>query len=652
MALQAVKKIGKNAPPKKIVREIKKLHAAGRIAETKPLCERLIELGLTDPGFLYIYAMALRQTKDYNGALVQLNAAHNQDPTDPKIINLMGLVFLNMKDEETAIELFKRATEMDQKYYDAWKNLGITLRSVERFHAAQIALTCAHFIDPSKVDSILALLDVYIETRNYRPAEELMERLFEREDEITPHLMVKRLQIAARLEDFPYIRDTVKSLDISGYSMGDQARVENMYAYYLQVHDFHDEALALLNKWVGPDSKQRPVSIELAMLMESHIATIHSEHGQLDEAIALHKRLLERYPNDVTTIYNMANMQFSAGKLDEAYDNYEVRWKWREFTTKRRNFSIPRWEGEPLEGKKLLVWREQGIGDEIRYGGLVADLENLGGSVTFEATPKLIPVWEHSYPWAKIEPEGEIECRGDEKYAGFDYQIPLVSLGKYFRPTVQSFFDKQKPWLKRYPEIEDKIRKDIQPKPDELIVGIGWRSANMSPSRARYLFQNSQLETLKQLPNIKWVNIQYDADIKEIEEVRELGLDLYHYDDIDQKDDLVTACGLLGACDIVVTVGSSVGDMTGALGIPTVYIGKSGSMVFLNTDEIPWYPTAKSYPIESNQGDAVIEKMINDWDEIVAWADELNTVDRYHAVDLPNSDVSKNLDLVYNKPNQ
>ena len=72
--------------------------------------------------------------------------------------------------------------------------------------------------------------------------------------------------------------------------------------------------------------------------------------------------------------------------------------------------------------------------------------------------------------------------------------------------------------------------------------------------------------------------------------MRSLGLPLHHFTDVDQRDDLVSACGLIGACDVVISVGVSVADLAAGLGVPVVQFGREQSEIFLGTDHVPWFP--------------------------------------------------------------
>lgn len=609
----ALKQVGKNAPPKKMLKQIHALHSVGRFRESRILCDRLIGLGFDNPDFLHLYGLVLRGCDDLPSALVAIHAAHEQKPQDATILNSMGAIFLQMNDVETAIELFKRATKIDQKYYSGWLNLGIALKRAERYEAADLALTCAHHIDPGKIEPLLNLVDILIERRLYKRAEEFADRLLEKQADITPKLQLKRLHIAARLQDLAYVRKHRESADFESFSQDERAELDNIWVHCLEIEGRYEEGIAVLEGWMAKETLHK-------IQLQSQLGLFYSAVGRLDDAISVHQELLRAQPDHVGGRYNLANLQFRKGALSEAFANYEARWEWREFTSSRRRFDAPRWEGEPLDGKNLLVWREQGIGDEVRFASLLPELKNLGGSVTFECSPKLAPLFEHSFPWAKIRKEGPLECRGEEGYAEFDYQIPVGSLGKMFRPSVGTFHEKQAPWIARFPEAESGVRAQFDLCSDEMLVGICWRSSNRAASRNRYFFEPEQLAPLKHVPKVRWLNVQYDTSADEVETIRNLDLPLHHYTNVDQKDDLVSACALLGACDLVISVGGAVADLTGGLGVPTVYMTRHDSEVYLGTDHVPWFPAAKSFPMKANRGDEIIEKIVSEWPSIVAWA--------------------------------
>ncbi|MEX3011079.1 tetratricopeptide repeat protein [Hoeflea sp. TYP-13] len=624
----AHKPISTKAPPPKLLKKIHSLQKRGKFRESRPLCDRLEAQGYLSPDLLHFHGLALRACGDLDGALVKIYAATEQKPGDALMLNSLGVVLLQMNELEAAIEYFKRATKVDRELYDPWKNLGIALRKAERYQAAQLAFTSAHHLDPSQPEPVLNIVYMLIDNRHYRQAEELMDRLLSASSEITPSLQLKRLHIAARLEDFDYITEHRDTIDRSGLNVDEQAEIDNIWAFYLQVHGHYDEAIEILEEWVNRESSHQEHCV-------TQLGLCYAEAGQIGEGIEYHKALLRSNPDHIAGRYNLGMLQMKNGDVAESYKNYEARWQRREFPSKRRVFDAPRWQGEAVKGKKLLVWREQGIGDEVRFASVIPDLEELGCSVTFECSPKLSPLWERSFPWATIDHEGETDCRSEEAYADFDYQIPVGSLGAIFRPSVDDFHEKQAPWIRRYHEAENRVRAQLAVKPDETLVGVCWRSSNQATSRDRYLLGSEQLEPLKTLPKARWLNVQYSCDQDEVENIRNLGLPLHHYANLDQKDDLVAACSLIGACDIVISVGVSVADLAAGLGVPVVRISSEISEIYLGTDHVPWFPTCMSLRMQPNGGDDAIADIVDRWPAIIDWAKNTATSERESPSELP-----------------
>ncbi|NNF77133.1 MAG: hypothetical protein HKN05_03800, partial [Rhizobiales bacterium] len=138
---------------------------------------------------------------------------------------------------------------------------------------------------------------------------------------------------------------------------------------------------------------------------------------------------------------------------------------------------------------------------------------------------------------------------------------------------------------------------------------------------------------------------QYASAQEEIDAMRAGGLHVHHFVDLDQKNDLVGACNLLGACDLVISVGGSVGDLAGGVGTPLVYMTREKSEAFLGTDYVPWFENCKSYPIPAYKSDETIAKIVKDWSSIAKWAEDRKPEDRRTSV--PTSATAPGLDLEY-----
>ncbi|MCP5083946.1 MAG: tetratricopeptide repeat protein [Alphaproteobacteria bacterium] len=617
----ALKPRANKAELRKTLKRIKALFNQNRLKDAKPLCDRVFAHGLDSAEFLHLYGLTLRACDNLNDALLKTYAAHEKKPTDARILNSLGLVFLDMQDTETAITMFKRATAADQKCYNAWENLGMALRSMDRFNSAILAFTCAHHLDRSKLDPLFNIALLQADMRRYEESAKIMDELLESHKDITPGVELRRLQVAMKLEDLKYVEQHQDNIDRAALTDEEQDDLDRVKAQYLEVFDRFDEAIEILEKAVARKGKRQSDLI-------SHLGYCYGTAGRIDDGIATLKNLLDEHPDHYASRYNLSLLQFRKGDVADGFENYETRWQFRAFPSKRRKFDAPIWRGEPVEGKNVLVWREQGLGDEVRYASLLPELQKRGCSITFECTPKLIPLWEATFPWARIRPEGEELCLQEPEYAEFDYQVPIGSLGYVFRKSIADFDENQKSWIARDHDAESQLRTQLAVQPNELLIGVCWRSMNQIASRDKVFLNCEQLAAFKDLPNARWLNLQYASAQEEIDTMRKGGLDMHHYVDLDQKNDLVGACNLLGACDLIISVGGSVGDLAGGVGTPLVYMTREQSEAFLGTDHVPWFVNCKSYPIPAYKSDETIARIVKDWPSIAQWAEDQKPEDR------------------------
>ena len=615
--------VGKNAKLRKSLKRIQVLFNKHRFEECKLLGDWIYAQGVREPDFLHVYGLALRSCGNPRDALALVFAAHEQEPANAEILNSLGLVFLDLKDTETAIEMFKRATSVDQKLYDGWINLGQALRSVDRHNAAEVALNCAYFLDRSKPEPLFEIALMQVELRRYQRAAEILDNLLESHRKIASGVRILRLQIAMQLEELECVEEQLSLINRAGLNPEEQILVDGVIAQFHIIHDEFDKAIAVLEKIAAKKSAHQLDHV-------AHLGFCYGLAGRVDDGIATLKELLEKCPEHIDARHNLAKLQFRKGDLAEAFKNYESRTQLAGFSSKQRNFSAPAWRGEPIQGKRILVWREQGIGDEVMFASLLPELHELGCSVTFQCSPKLMPLWEKSFPWAEIRSDAE-DWGGDEpEDKGFDFQIPVGSLGAVFRKSIADFDEKQKPWIARDPMAEAQIREQLAVRPDELLVGICWRSTlhREAASGKKVFVDHKDLQQLKDLPNVRWLNVQYASDEDELVEIRESGLDLHHYTNLDQMNDLVGACNLIGACDLVISVSVSVMDLAGGVGTPMVLVGNDGSSLYLCTDHVPWFKNCKLYLIKNLKAADTVTRIVGDWPDIAQWAENLKPEER------------------------
>jgi hypothetical protein len=256
--------------------------------------------------------------------------------------------------------------------------------------------------------------------------------------------------------------------------------------------------------------------------------------------------------------------------------------------------SRPRYSASYREGevpRRVLVWAEQGVGDEVMFGGLLREFQGLCGEMLVQLDRRLIGLFERSLPGVKFFPRGE---RVDERL--YDEQIALGSLGQYLRPSRESFEGKGGGYLKAKAGLAERYRQSLGVSEGERLIGLSWRSAAPETGAARSLSLASLVEALRAIPGVRFLNLQYGDVREELSAVREtLGVEVLTESSVDNREDLEGLAGLIEACDEVVSVGNATAHLSGALGKKTwVLLPYVAGWRWLHEGTTcPWYDSAR-----------------------------------------------------------
>jgi len=151
-----------------------------------------------------------------------------------------------------------------------------------------------------------------------------------------------------------------------------------------------------------------------------------------------------------------------------------------------------------------------------------------------------------------------------------------------------------------------------------MLVGLCWRSSNRAASRNHLYADIKDLIALKELKGVTFLNLQYDQCNDELEEMRKMGLSIKRNANINQKDNLVSASVLMGACNIVMTVGTAVLDLACAMGKPTIaFAPKGSSNVNMGEMDYPWTPTCLPLYFGQDQRHLIPHVIMRRWPEIL-----------------------------------
>jgi tetratricopeptide (TPR) repeat protein len=332
-------------------------------------------------------------------------------------------------------------------------------------------------------------------------------------------------------------------------------------------------------------------------------AGVFAESASSSQACRLYSWAWQVQPKSHDVPYWLSQIQLRQGDFDSGWRNYEHRWlssigiaQAREAAPIRA--SRPAYDGH-RPGRRVLVWAEQGLGDEIMFGRLLAEFRPFCDRLLVQLDPRLVSLFSRVMP--EVEFHGFDSPLPIERY---DEQIPLGNLGGLLRPTRQSFFGKGGAYLLPKRDLPASLRADLKVPAGERLIGVSWLSANPDTGASRSLALEAVLREL-QRDGIRLLNLQYGRVRPQIDAAREVtGINLLQHPDIDLTRDIEGLAGLIACCDLVVSVGNATAHLSGALGQKTwVLLPQVAGWRWMEEgDRCPWYDSLRLFR-QTRRGD-------------------------------------------------
>jgi hypothetical protein len=254
-----------------------------------------------------------------------------------------------------------------------------------------------------------------------------------------------------------------------------------------------------------------------------------------------------------------------------------------------RTYPQTAWDGEKLESGRLLIWGEQGIGDEIVFAGLMPDVIGTGNRCVLDCDARLKPLFARSFPGVEIVSGYTPDARPDLEIAA---HLPSGSLPRLFRATTEAFSATTSPYLMADPVEREPLRSSYYD--GCKLVGLAWYTSNKTAGRSRSI-DFALLAPLFAHTGIRWVSLQYgDHDALEQETA---STDIVVDRTVDQFASIDRFAAQIAAMDLVITIDNSTAHLAGALGIPTwVLLPFAPDWRWqLNRDDTPWYPSMRLF---------------------------------------------------------
>jgi Flp pilus assembly protein TadD len=593
-ALEVIQKYLRQAP-----RDIEALNLAGTLAARMENWERaehfftgVLALSKDNSYALYSLSKVYKLSNRGGDAVEALTRLLQIEPGNVAALNEIGVLLAGQGHLDPALQAFKTAIDLDPAFEKAYRNLYATLYTGARYEeAADIAKRAFEHISSDyrwnfRTDLILCLWksQAFAEAREL--AEDVIEEL-EHSDtpahkEILLHAITNLGVLLLEMQEPDAAEAQFKrAIALAPNKVEPYVNLAKLNVYR---EDFQG-AIAWFEKALAID----PEHAEL----HNHLAIFLRDSGRPDLALPHHLSALAQSPGNVEMRFYLGITQFALGRLQEAYANWALRWSRREGGSKS-TFPIPEWTGTSEAGRSLLVYREQGIGDEIIFASCLPDLSRRFERILCVCHSKLKPLFARSFPYIEFRSGADALTAAD--LATLEWQIPIGSLPPIVRPDV-SAFPPHPQLLSPDPLALEHFRAALAPRRQVLTVGIGWRSGLLSLSR-RTLYPYLEFwRALFDIPGITWVNVQYGEVSKELREAeQQFGVSIVNFDEVDHFNDLDTSAALMKACDLVIGPDTSTTQIAAAVGTPTIRMYSGCDYFCLGTDHYPWFPSLTTIP--------------------------------------------------------
>lgn len=339
--------------------------------------------------------------------------------------------------------------------------------------------------------------------------------------------------------------------------------------------------------------------------------------GRYDEAMEMLHTAYRLSNGDAQVIENMSATLLTMGNIADGAKMFEAA-----FATGDRvapiDFRVKYWKGEDISDKTILIWREFGLGDEIRNANMIPDLMADAGHVVFECSARLIPLFERSFPGLECIAQDPDDFRTTLR-PPFDYHAGIESLLMHYRASVADF-PTTAGYLKPDPERVAFWRRRFETLDAEHFVGISWSSSLINRVRRQDYVTLDRFAEIGAKPGVALINCFYAADSAEMAAFEaETGIEIHRWDDIDLRNDIDDSAAMTKALDLLIAVTNANHDIAGAVGIEHWVLSSPHWSIMHGTDHIPYYPRARVYLRRADLSfDYLFTKLNRDFDDWLA----------------------------------
>lgn len=520
--------------------EIEVLFSKGDLEGSERGFRDLLHQSPLDAELYNCLATVLDRQGRYQEAVAHYHKAISLNPQLAVVSYNLANSLQRAGDEDGALEILQQATTLKPEFLEAWKSLAMMYISREDFVKAAACFEKVVALEPGGIEGRCALGNMYSAAGRFHEAVDCFEAVLAKQP------------------------DHMQALESLGTNLHELEQLDRAEDCFRKVLERYPGKISALN----------------------NLGTVLRSMARMDEAIEIFDYAISITPNNGQVLFNRSMVRLAREELPQAWQDYEARFITKTPTSLYHS-DLPRWEGEPLNGRGLLVQSEQGFGDTFQFVRYLPLLSTAGGSIVFECQ-------NESVREALVGIDGVTIIARGEQMPPVSVQIPLASLPLLFGTNILNIpaaagylkapLQRMVVWKERLAAVAGVFK-----------VGLVW-SGNKYNLNANRSMQFTDLEPLLKVDNTVFYSLQVgsDAQLPAVSSGRVVDLAA-------RINDFGDTAAIIANLDLVITIDTAVAHLAGALGATTWVMLKYSPdwRWFLGRLDSPWYSSMRLFRQQS-----------------------------------------------------
>jgi tetratricopeptide (TPR) repeat protein len=564
--------------------------AVGHLGQAARLAPQTAEI-------LASYGNVLLELQRHAEAIDVLTRAIRLQPQNQNALIYRGLALAQNGRREDALKDFERVLSIAPQSVFALHNRANVLLQLKRHEEARRNIDAVLRIAPDHVAAMANRVVVLMHDKSFDEALKMIDKALSLETG-NADLWNTRGQVLQGLKQYDA---ALKSYERALSLKPDLAAASLNICNVLMEQQRLDDALAASARGIAANPGYAPLHLLRANIL------LHL--GRRDESLKSYDAALAADPDYHEAHYHRGSTLLLTGRYEEGWRDFEHRWQVADCSFDRPVLQAAEWRGEPLDGKTIVVYSEQGLGDTIQFVRFLPELVRRGAKLTFLCHPNLMRLFKPLA--ADFEMAGSLDAG-----RRFDVQCALMSLPLRLNMPAPCA---EQSYLAAEADLVAQWRERIGP--HGFKIGLCWQG---NPKGRIDEGRSIPLENylpLASVPGARLISLQKAHGLEQLK-APPSGMTVETLGDFDTGDDaFVDTAAIMTGLDLVITSDTAIPHLAGALGVPAWVALKNVPdwRWMLERDDSPWYRSLKLFR----------QPKPGDWDSVVAaMADSLRGLAR------------------------